>query len=64
VAKKYQPKIKVNYFAVLEMEKSLLKQHYSFLDCEIKNDTLYCYGLFKPPEYSITYLYRGNIIQS
>lgn len=55
---KFQGKQKVNYAAVVAIEKSLLQKHYAFLKCEIKNGILYCYGSFQPTEESPNYSYR------
>lgn len=44
--------------AILKREIALLEEHYNFLSMEISNGALYCYGEFKPTDYSITYRYR------
>jgi hypothetical protein len=44
--------------AILGREKALLQAHYDFFSFDISDGALYCYGEFKPTDYSITYKYR------
>lgn len=59
---KYQPKQKVNYHLIANVEKALICKHYDFLKCEIINGVLYCYGQFKPCDDCIEYKYRVKYI--
>jgi hypothetical protein len=58
VSKSYNKKKKPNYIAIVGIEKSLINKHYDFLKCEQNGSILYCYGQFKPTQYSKTYKYR------
>lgn len=55
---KYFKKSKINPFAVISIEKSLIKKHYNFINCNVQRGALFCYGQFQPTEESITYQYR------
>ncbi|MEI6822158.1 MAG: hypothetical protein WCL51_09480 [Bacteroidota bacterium] len=58
MTKKYQPKHPINYYLIINRERTLLKQHYDFIKFELQNGILYCYGEYKPTEFSINYKYR------
>lgn len=47
---------------VLILEKQLLQKHYDFLKVRVSNGAIYCYGYFKPSEYSVTYYYKIRFI--
>lgn len=56
--RKFHRKRKENPMVVLGVEKRLIEQHYTAIQCKIKNGILYCYGEFKPVDTSSTYSYR------
>ncbi|MBX3165091.1 MAG: hypothetical protein KF900_11485 [Bacteroidetes bacterium] len=54
----FQRTKKINYAAVIAIEKSLLQKHFNFLKCEFKKGILYCYGKYQPTKECQTYTYR------
>jgi hypothetical protein len=59
---KFFRKQHINPIAIIQREKHLINEHYSFIECKSLNGGLYCYGKYQPTPESVTYHYRIKYI--